>query len=62
MMAEVKRWTAEVQSWPETPGKHMMYFETVESAKLQGACDQLFGEPAVLFKDKINFKMRVWWV
>lgn len=23
---------------------------------LQGACSQLFGEPAVLFKDKINFK------
>jgi 2-aminoethylphosphonate dioxygenase len=23
---------------------------------LQGACGQLFGEPAVLFKDKINFK------
>ncbi len=25
--------------------------------KMQGACGQLFGEPAVLFKDKINFKM-----
>jgi ectoine hydroxylase-related dioxygenase (phytanoyl-CoA dioxygenase family) len=24
---------------------------------MQGACGQLFGEPAVLFKDKINFKM-----
>lgn len=24
--------------------------------RLQGACGQLFGEPAVLFKDKINFK------
>lgn len=24
---------------------------------LQGACGQLFGEPAVLFKDKINFKL-----
>lgn len=25
--------------------------------KMQGACAQLFGEPAVLFKDKINFKL-----
>ncbi len=25
--------------------------------KMQGACAQLFGEPAVLFKDKINYKL-----
>lgn len=80
-MAEVARWTDEVQSWPETPGRQMMYFEQsgdgrrllnrmedvlpwhagffalAASAKLQGACGQLFGEPAVLFKDKINFKL-----
>ena len=83
LMNEVRRWTEEVQNWPETPGKHMMYFETADSPKaqrilnrvenflpyhdgfnalavgalMQGACGQLFGEPAVLFKDKINFKM-----
>lgn len=26
-------------------------------ARMQGACAQLFGEPATLFKDKINFKL-----
>jgi ectoine hydroxylase-related dioxygenase (phytanoyl-CoA dioxygenase family) len=26
-------------------------------SSMQGACGQLFGEPAVLFKDKINFKL-----
>jgi len=80
---QIDAWAEEVHGWPETPGRHMMYFE--ESAtdpgqrilnrienvlpyhggfmalavgpKMQGACGQLFGEPAVLFKDKINFKM-----
>jgi hypothetical protein len=27
------------------------------AAVLKGLCDQVFGEPAVLFKEKINFKM-----
>ncbi len=80
-MAEIVAWVDEIQGWPETPGEHMMYFETGESGQrllnrvenvppyhagfrrlatatiMQGACAQLFGEPAVLFKDKINFKM-----
>jgi ectoine hydroxylase-related dioxygenase (phytanoyl-CoA dioxygenase family) len=25
--------------------------------RMQGACGQLFGEPALLFKDKVNFKL-----
>jgi hypothetical protein len=82
-VAAISEWTDEVQGWPETPGKYMMYFEDsladqgarilnrVENVlpyhpqfqalatglKMQGACGQLFGEPAVLFKDKINFKL-----
>jgi ectoine hydroxylase-related dioxygenase (phytanoyl-CoA dioxygenase family) len=82
-VAAIAEWTDEVQQWPETPGRHMMYFEDslndegrkilnrVENLlpfherfnalatgpQMQGACGQLFGEPAVLFKDKINFKL-----
>ena len=82
-MAEISAWTDEVQSWPETAGRHMMYFEDsrteagrrilnrVENVlpyhekfrvlatgpKMQGICAQLFTEPAVVFKDKINFKL-----
>lgn len=80
-MSDVRAWTAELQSWPETAGKWMKYFESdaagrrllnriedvlpfhagfralAGSAALAGACGQLFGEPAVLFKDKINFKL-----
>jgi hypothetical protein len=26
-VADIRRWTDEVQRWPETPGRHMMYFE-----------------------------------
>ncbi|MCF8720728.1 phytanoyl-CoA dioxygenase family protein [Nitrospina gracilis] len=76
-------WASEVQSWPETPGRHMMYFESslkspgqrilqrvenlypyhegfrelFDSDALKGAVSDLFGEPAILFKDKINFKL-----
>jgi hypothetical protein len=76
----VTQWVEEVEAWPETAGKWMMYFEQTEDKqrllnrienmlpyhkrfnalaageKMQGACGQLFGEPATLFKDKINFK------
>jgi ectoine hydroxylase-related dioxygenase (phytanoyl-CoA dioxygenase family) len=76
----VRRWTDDVQAWPETPGKWMKYFEhdaagrrllnrledvlpfhagfreLAASESMAGACGQLLGEPAVLFKDKINFK------
>jgi 2-aminoethylphosphonate dioxygenase len=27
LVAAIRRWTDEVQAWPETPGKWMMYFE-----------------------------------
>jgi ectoine hydroxylase-related dioxygenase (phytanoyl-CoA dioxygenase family) len=80
-ISDIRRWTEDVQRWPETAGRQMMYFEQSRSgdrilnrmenvlpyheglrrvatgAKMQGACGQLFGEPAVLFKDKINFKL-----
>lgn len=79
--ADIARWTDEVQHWPETAGRHMMYFEQradgarllnrlenllpyhdslralAMGERLLGGCGQLFGEPAVLFKDKINFKL-----
>ena len=78
---QIRRWTDEVQRWPETAGRHMMYFETsgtgerilnrmenvlpchegfrelATGPELAGACGQLLGEPVVLFKDKINFKL-----
>lgn len=79
-VADIRRWTDEVQAWPETAGRHMMYFEQAGDARLlnrmenvlpyhagfralatgpqlQGGCGQLLGGPAVLFKDKINFKL-----
>jgi ectoine hydroxylase-related dioxygenase (phytanoyl-CoA dioxygenase family) len=82
-MTELARWTDEVESYPETPGKFMMYFEKslkngsdrllnrlenfyphhdgfrtlFDGAKLRGAVSELLGEEAILFKDKINFKM-----
>jgi ectoine hydroxylase-related dioxygenase (phytanoyl-CoA dioxygenase family) len=70
-----------VQRWPETAGRHMMYFEqsldgrrilnrmenvlpyheglrrVATGPALLGACGQLLGEPVVVFKDKINFKL-----
>lgn len=60
-----------IAEWPETPGKHMVYrkHHRVENfypyhvgirAILDGpvckAVSELFGEPAVLFKDKLNLK------
>ena len=80
---QIDSWAEEVHDWPETRGRHMMYFEEsgthpgqrilnrIENVlpyhngfkalatgpKMQGACGQLFGEPALLFKDKINYKM-----
>jgi hypothetical protein len=80
-MTKIAAWTDEVESWPEMPGKHMMYFETslkdgsrllnrlenfvpyhdgfsalLRDGRMIGAVSQLLGEPAVLFKEKINFK------
>ncbi|HKX55073.1 MAG TPA: phytanoyl-CoA dioxygenase family protein [Xanthomonadales bacterium] len=79
---QISDWTDEVAAYPETPGKHMMYFETsqadgarilcrienfvpyhsgfsklITTRRMQQAVSELFGEPAVLFKDKINFKL-----
>lgn len=36
---------------------HAGFHALASGARMQGACAQLFGEPAVLFKDKINFKL-----
>jgi ectoine hydroxylase-related dioxygenase (phytanoyl-CoA dioxygenase family) len=36
---------------------HPEFKVLASSDNMQGACSQLFGEPAVLFKDKINYKM-----
>jgi hypothetical protein len=82
-MERISRWVDELETAPELPGRHWMYFEVSQSrpgerllnrienfapfhpelsALLQGeplvgAVSALLGEPAVLFKDKINFKL-----
>ena len=82
-MRDLEAWTNEVEAWPETAGRHMMYFETslksdssrilnrlenfypfhagfrdiFDGDKLRGATSDLLGEEAVLYKDKINFKL-----
>ena len=82
-MKTITAWTEEVASYPEVPGKYMMYFEEskLEPGKrilsrmediepfhkgfsdlfvrgeIQQVTSQLFGNEAILFKDKINFKM-----
>ena len=74
---DLRRWTSELEAWPETPGRWMKYFEgeartlcRVEDFlpwhdglrglllrdDLMACLERLFGEPAVLFKEKINFK------
>lgn len=78
----ISEWTEEVASYPEVPGKTMMYFEAsrddgtpilcrienfvpfhegfstlITARRMQRVVSELFGEPAVLFKDKINFKL-----
>lgn len=82
-IAEIITWTNEVQNYPETAGKYMMYFEDsllqsgdrilqrlenfypyhkgfrglFDSDDILGRVSDLFGQPAILFKDKINFKL-----
>ena len=81
-LADLNRWTDEVEARPETPGKAMKYFEAArgggdrllqrienfypyhdgfhelcDSAEMRGVSAQLIGEQAVLFKEKINFKL-----
>jgi ectoine hydroxylase-related dioxygenase (phytanoyl-CoA dioxygenase family) len=73
---------AEVERWPETPGRWMQYFEAnrhsgarqlcrsenfipyhaglrrlLASPRVLTAVGDLLGEPALLYKDKINFKL-----
>ena len=79
---ELRRWTAEVEAWPEEPGRYMKYFEEsqddgsrilcrvenfvpyhegfsrlITARRMKLAVSELFGEEALLFKDKINFKL-----
>ena len=81
----IVEWLVDMQTWPETPGRWMMYYETptegaaagqrmlcrlenflddhagleslLRHPALMGILSQLMGEPAVLFKEKINFKL-----
>jgi len=78
----MKKWVADLFSWPDTPGKWMKYYEKsnlsnekllcrvenfipfhpelkefICSDTIFGILEQLMGEPAVLFKEKINAKL-----
>jgi hypothetical protein len=81
-VAHLARWTAEITSWPDTPGRWMRYYErapgeqggrllarienflpfhpeldaTFRDGRLAALLAELAGEPAVVFKDKINLK------
>jgi len=80
-VTSLREWTDGLQSWPETPGKWMKYYESAQGGDdrvlcrmenfidyddefktlfcgrgTMGILSQLMGEPAVLFKEKINFK------
>lgn len=82
-VAALTRWTAELASWPELPGRHWVYGEPslrepgrrllnrienfypfhpgfralLDGPGLRGRAGELLGDEAVLFKDKINFKL-----
>lgn len=80
-MEQIERWTREIASWPEEPGRHWVFHEPSKldpevqlisriermspfhdgfaalAESLRAPVAQLLGEPAVLFKEKINFKM-----
>lgn len=82
-VADISAWTDEIATYPEIPGRYMMYFEEsrlepgrrilsrmenfypyhagfarlFDSDELREGIGQLFGEEAVLFKDKVNFKL-----
>ena len=77
------RWTEEIAAAPETPGRHMVYYEDsltepgrrvvqrienfcpfhagfdglIRGGRLLNWASSLLGGPAVLFKEKINFKL-----
>jgi uncharacterized protein YukE len=55
-MAEIARWTDEVEAYPEIPGKYMKYFEK----SLKGSSERLLNRLENFYPyhdDKINFKM-----
>ena len=80
---DLVRWTDEIATWPEIPGRWMRYYERragdpagrilarIEnfvpyheglaalfgSPRLMALLEECAGEPVVLFKDKINFKL-----
>src|SRR2546427_626692 len=80
---DLRRWTDEIATWPEVPGRWMRYYErragdprarmlarienfvpyhsglagVVTSPRLMDLLAALCGEPVVLFKDKVNFKL-----
>ena len=81
-LTQIRAWTDELASWPETPGKWMAYYERhaqndarmlcrienfvpyhagyrdlIQGEALITLLSALMGEPAVLFKEKINFKL-----
>ena len=82
-MESIERWTDEVTSMPEMPGKQMVYYEDDLRrpghrllSRIENFCpfhthfndfltagpvvdlvSSLMGDPVVLFKEKINFKM-----
>ncbi len=68
-IARISAWTDELERAPEGPGErvlqrienfcpfHAGFAELCDGDKLRGSVSRLLGEPAVLFKDKINFKL-----
>lgn len=76
----LQNWSSEIESWPETPGKWMKYFEydrktnerllcrienflpffppldSIARGIINDISSDLFGEEAVIYKEKINFK------
>ncbi len=56
-MRRISVWTDELQALPERPGHCMMYFEPSLLEPGERVLQRIENEPAVLFKDKINFKL-----
>lgn len=81
LVEQIQGWTAEIASWPETPGKWMKWFEStdadprmlcrlenfvpyhpgmaafLEGDMIRALISDLMGEEAILYKEKINFKL-----
>eukprot|EP00511_Aplanochytrium_stocchinoi_P007766 CAMPEP_0204844880 /NCGR_PEP_ID=MMETSP1347-20130617/660_1 /ASSEMBLY_ACC=CAM_ASM_000690 /TAXON_ID=215587 /ORGANISM="Aplanochytrium stocchinoi, Strain GSBS06" /LENGTH=471 /DNA_ID=CAMNT_0051984591 /DNA_START=37 /DNA_END=1452 /DNA_ORIENTATION=+ len=90
MKQKVISWVDDIQNWPETPGKHMCYYEEektdnandygekklmlcrtenfipyheelrsllTEDSAVTDVLEQLMNESAVLFKEKVNYKL-----